>query len=126
MKQFLLICLLLTLFVGCASQYMHAIPIVVHLENKTGLAVDSDRLYFGTINPQATIRSTRTVNVTNNENYPSIFHFTITGDMKGWATVSPRLVTLQPRESVTVSVTLHPDANESYGKYEGLLEARYR
>ena len=124
MKMFLIFITLIFL-VGCGEQYLYEVPIEVHIENKTGLAVDRDRLYFGTINPVRSSSSTRTVNVTNHADVTNVFVFEISGQVKEWASVNPEKVSLQPGESIGVEVSLFPTNDVVYGKYSGKLEARY-
>lgn len=91
----------------------------VEIGNKTGINTDRDALHFGIVKPGNSVR--RSVNITNNNNYPVEMTFWIEGEMNNWSYVTKPELNLKPNESFMQFVIVQASANTPLGNYTGKL-----
>lgn len=87
--------------------------------DRIGIAVDSDKLIFGMMQPGGAAK--REMFVGNEHDFPINIQFIPLGQLKDYTHIPENPVILQPSETRKVSVTVNFPEDMPYGNYTGIM-----
>lgn len=120
MKYLYLLIVGMIFLVGCSEEVDVRIPMHLQVSDYNGVNVDTDAMYFGSVNFERPGMVQREVTFTNTHDGSESYFVDIRGDLKLGSSINPKEFVLDSGESVLVVVKIKTE-KYSKGNYTGEL-----
>ncbi|MDD4878376.1 MAG: hypothetical protein PHO02_05070 [Candidatus Nanoarchaeia archaeon] len=87
--------------------------------DKVGIAVDSEKLFFGMIFPGGS--GSKKILISNEQEFPIAVKFVPIGQLKEYTSASENPALLQIGETKEIGITVQMPADMPYGNYTGIM-----
>ena len=100
------------------------LDVILKVDDKVGLNVDSDAVKFGKVPPGGS--GQRTISLKNNHNTPLKVDIRFSGEVRYFVHVSDNYFWLEPQETKEITAVAHVPKDTEFGIYTGKMRVLFK